>query len=440
MLFAAIGLQLVLSVSTFFIYYITTDNNVAEGSLNAVIAPVLSADIIHTIAPWLLFLYTLAIVYKLIAAVYTWTVFRRHYKTGLVKPAVELRLFTTAKAHHLGIKRKVSLWLSSTVHTPVTFGFFRPIILLPVSLANSISLQQAETLILHELSHIRVNDYLLNWFLVVAETVFFYNPFVLAFCKAIRMEREKSCDATVITFNYPAALYAETLLQAERIKKLVPAFQLAAVAKKKQLLQRIQFFTNDANFTGKKQNRMIAPLLGAFIALLFLAVVFVNLPVTKKETGIAAITPASIGYPPPVADNTELHTPIVNTSFTDMITANADKIAAAVMKHQPEIDKQLKELEPMLKSIQDNAAAVAEKFQQNHAMPVALTESDVEPRQIIVREEQSGSKSASVKVYEMRFENGQWVVQPEWMASVKEKIADSLRRIIDTGARILRTQ
>ena len=101
-------------------------------------------------------------------------------------------------------------------------------ILLPVALLNNINTAQAETLVLHELSHIKTNDYLLNWFLVVADTIFFYNPFVSALCRRIRIEREKYCDINVIAFAYSPALYAETLLKAERIKQMIPNFQLAA--------------------------------------------------------------------------------------------------------------------------------------------------------------------------------------------------------------------
>jgi len=53
------------------------------------------------------------------------------------------------------------------------------------------------------------------------------------------------CDMNVISFEYSPALYAETLLLAERMKRLTPVFQLAAVNRKKHLLQRIRFFTSD---------------------------------------------------------------------------------------------------------------------------------------------------------------------------------------------------
>jgi bla regulator protein BlaR1 len=441
--YVAIGTQLILSILTFFIYYINTTNNVAEHSLNALVAPLLSADITHTLAPWFFGAYITIILFKTCKAIYSWQRFKQYYKTGLEKPDIELKLFTKVKAYHLGIKREVKLWLSTNITTPVTFGFFKPVILLPVSLVNRINMEQAETLILHELSHIRINDYLLNWFLVAAETIFFFNPFVLSFCKAIRMEREKYCDTTVIEFNYPATLYAETLLQAERVKQLIPGFQLAAVNKKKQLLQRIQFFTNERNFSGKKQNRLIVPLLSAFILIAFTASLFFHLPVVSKDTVVTATALPAIVDEPVVA-NTELPAVIETASLQEEISKNAQKIADVVIKSQPLVEKKLKALQPLLESLQQNAAAIAENAQQNFVMPVVQTENDAPIQQIVVKEEQSGSKSASVKVYQMHFANGQWVVIPEWMASAKDKLADSLRKALDTGAgvnvRVLTTQ
>jgi len=236
-LFTAIAAQLVLFGITFSIYFFDT---APLSKLTAVLEPIttyLNSSNTQWLTPWIFGLYILIIFYKLAKAIYTWLYFKQQYKSGLQKPAVDLKLFTELKALQFGIKRKVQLWLSSSVNTPITFGFFRPVILLPVALVNHISTQQAETLILHELTHIRTNDYLLNWILIITESIFFFNPFVLNLCKKIRLEREKNCDLQVMSFQYSPALYAQTLLQAERMKQLVPSFQLAAVNKKKHLFK-----------------------------------------------------------------------------------------------------------------------------------------------------------------------------------------------------------
>src|SRR5262249_18703553 len=153
---------------------------------------------------------------------------------------LDMKLFTQEKAFQFGINKKVAVWLSNSINTPLTFGFLKPVILLPVALMNNISTKQAETLIIHELVHIKMNDFLLNWFMIAAETIFFFNPFVAFICKRIRLEREQHCDVSVIAFNYQPALYAEALLKAEQIKRMIPDLQLAAVSTRKQLLHRIQ--------------------------------------------------------------------------------------------------------------------------------------------------------------------------------------------------------
>jgi len=265
----------------------------------------------------------------------------------LEKPGIDLKLFTKVKAHHLGIKRKITLWLSNSISTPVTFGFFKPVILLPVTLVNQISAQQAETLILHELSHIKVNDYLLNWFLLAAENIFFFNPFVLAFCKKIKLEREKYCDSNVLAFNYPVMLYAETLLQAERIKQLMPAFQLAAVNSKKQLLHRIQFFTAEDNSGYKKRSNLFAGLISGAVVIAFISALFFNLPVTATKT-----TEKIVVNDVAVVSNENEFAKFVNTTIPADVMDKVNKVVAEVQKRQPEIDAQVKKLQPYIQTIQ----------------------------------------------------------------------------------------
>jgi len=74
---------------------------------------------------------------------------------------------------------------------------------------------------------------------------------------------------------------------------------------------------------------------------------------------------------------------------------------------------------------------VAEENQLDIAtvIPVSIKENDA-ARQIIIKEESSGS--SSVKVYYLSFENGQWVLQPEWIVTAKEIMIDSLSGKIDS--------
>jgi beta-lactamase regulating signal transducer with metallopeptidase domain len=428
-LFILLLTQTVFSLTTFSIYYFDAENTFTANYIGEAVNGIFSKNMLSAYTPWLCSLYIIAVSYKIIKAIYEWRHFKKLHYAGLQKPSVDLKLFTALKANHFGIKRKVQLWFSNTINAPVTFGFLKPVILLPVALVNQINIQQAETLILHELTHIKANDYLLNWFLIMAENIFFFNPFIILICKKIRLEREKYCDSNVIAFQYSPILYAETLLQAQYLQQYIPQYQLAAVTGKKQLLKRMNFFTNSKNFTHQKTNRLIFPLFTFLLVCTVASALFFQ---NKITTAIKPVVPAAIIMPVAETDN-ELNIPaFVNNIIENLSDENLKKIQASVEKQQPIIEKHLKQLEPLLKSIQEKAAILAEQMDENFVTPVALKENDA-TRQIIIKEEQSGSKNATVKVYTVSFINGEWVLIPEWMLAAKEVNSDTLDNKIDTS-------
>jgi beta-lactamase regulating signal transducer with metallopeptidase domain len=422
-LYLTLAAQLVLFFCTFLLYFFSAGGIVSFAGMLQSINDSFASETLKLATPWIFGLYIFVIAFKLVKAVYSWYYFKLQCKTGLQKPAVELKLFTELKAYQFGIKRKVKLWLSLSVQTPVTFGYFKPIILLPVALVSRISTQQAETLILHELTHIRTNDYLLNWFLISAETIFFFNPFITGLCKKIKLEREKHCDISVISFEYSPVLYAETLLQAERIKQLIPNFQLAAVDKKKHLLQRIQFFTNDKIINKTLRFNIVAPVVGLLLlSMLSAAILFQSQKITgQMESG------TDLHYLPVdnnIIANTEISTPIFADKIKAEQVAKAQELPESVIKQKDIIEPQtVSESEPQ--TIEEPAISADPNF----ARPVTTKENDA-ARQIIVTEE--GSGSASVKTYYLSFENGKWILQPEWVISAKEVMLDSLSRKMDS--------
>jgi cysteinyl-tRNA synthetase len=124
----------------------------------------------------------------------------------------------------------------------------------------------------------------------------------------------------------------------------------------------------------------------------------------------------------------------VNTILENLTDENLKKIETAVEKQKPLIEKQLKNLEPFIKSVQEKAEEFAQQFDNNIVTPVAFKEiNGTNTKQVIVKEEQSGSKNATVKVYTLSLVNGEWIVLPEWMLAAKEMPADSLHILIDTS-------
>jgi beta-lactamase regulating signal transducer with metallopeptidase domain len=143
-------------------------------------------------------------------------------------------------AARLQIPRKVKLLISRHVQVPVMLGFIKPLILLPVAMVNNLTEAQLEAVLLHELAHIKRNDYLLNIFQSIVETILFFNPFVWLISKIIRMEREHCCDDLVIASTVQPLQYAHALVALEEYRLTANRLTMAAADSKQHLFHRIK--------------------------------------------------------------------------------------------------------------------------------------------------------------------------------------------------------
>lgn len=157
---------------------------------------------------------------------------------GLRRINIDTRLFIKRTALNLGISRPVKAWISEFITTPATVGFLKPVILIPLAAINHLSPQQLETILLHELAHIKRNDYLLNLLVSFVKSLFYFNPFVKAFSRIIEKERELSCDELVLQFQYNSSDYATALLMLE--KEQQKALAVSATGHASDLIHRVE--------------------------------------------------------------------------------------------------------------------------------------------------------------------------------------------------------
>lgn len=118
----------------------------------------------------------------------------------------------------LGIVSTIRIYISDKVVIPCTVGFIKPIIYIPTALVNQLTVAQVEAIILHELAHIKRNDYLFNIIQRVMEMTLFFNPFSWLISRMIRREREFCCDEEVVTKSNYSSAYARALLLLEENK------------------------------------------------------------------------------------------------------------------------------------------------------------------------------------------------------------------------------
>lgn len=144
----------------------------------------------------------------------------------------------------MGISRVIIFVKSAKVYVPTVVGYLNPMILLPASVLSQFTPQQLEAIIIHELAHIRRNDYVVNMLVVSIETILFFNPFVWLAGRSIDTERENACDDLVLELTGHPLDYALTLLELEKVKKQDQLLSMAITGKSYSLLNRIKRITN----------------------------------------------------------------------------------------------------------------------------------------------------------------------------------------------------
>ncbi len=410
--------QLFFSVLTFISYF--QDSSILafqwiETGIQSVLPP---TDAFQLYAPWIAGIYTGVLLIKVIQLAYHWKQLQNLYKGNRIKPGIDTRLFTKVKAAEFGIKRKVSVWLSHSISTPLTFGFFKPVILLPVALLNHLSIEETEALIIHELTHIKHNDYLLNIFMLFCEMIFFFNPAVRFILQKIRLEREKNCDVQVLHFRYQAIQYAEALLKAARLSSKTNILQLSAVFKNRQLLQRIRFFTDHQNLAFK---RKLHPAWHIGFLIPFLVInlaVWCSLPLNKSTA-------------PEVNMWEEPYQQILSHTIQQVGAVQAHLENKVISELQKQISSTQEAINELNIAPVDDPSPVEEEetLHENFAIPAAGIETDP-GKEFLISEENSETGMTITKSYKMTWINNTWKPVLQWMISETRPLHDSLQTML----------
>lgn len=145
-------------------------------------------------------------------------------KTSVDDMSPSLIMCIQEVAKRLNISRCIPLRSSTKVLVPCVVGVFKPVVLMPVAIANQLNIQQLEAIIAHELAHIKRNDYLIGMLQSLIKVVYFFNPFMLYVSSFIDRERENICDDLAVTVCGDKVLYSRSL---EAIARLSESSNLA---------------------------------------------------------------------------------------------------------------------------------------------------------------------------------------------------------------------
>jgi beta-lactamase regulating signal transducer with metallopeptidase domain len=207
----------------------------------------------------------------------------RNYK--IYEPDNHWKAKVKSLCKDLGITRPLLLLQSEIVKIPVVVGFLKPVILVPIGLLSHLSPGQVETILLHELAHIRRKDYLVNLLQSITETFFFFNPAVLWLSSLIREEREACCDDIVMKHTTNKRGYLEALVSFQEHNLASHGYAMALGGKRAYLYNRVKRMVTNEN---KKLNNMEK----AILVLGVLSITAFGF-ISKKEASVKNITSVS---------------------------------------------------------------------------------------------------------------------------------------------------
>ncbi len=296
-------------------------------------------------------LYLVLLVIPLVHFVRNYRYVRVIRQYGLSKADVQWKLFVKRVAAQMGIKKPVHIWVSELITSPVTIGYLKPIILVPLAAVNHLSPQQLEAVLLHELAHIRRYDYFINLIIKFIQAILYFNPFVKAFVQIVEREREKSCDEIVVQFQYDPYGYATALLELEKNNHQPKPLALAAAGKKNDLLHRIEWIMGVKKKPVVSFNKLAGMFAGLLCIIALNALVILSKP--AKETDRKSASFATLSSPfyfftgdgdagaPMMAAETTTDKIIENEAAEENTTEIAEAAGTAEAESLPDLEQKI---------------------------------------------------------------------------------------------------
>lgn len=206
---------------------------------------------------------------------------------GLTQPDHSWQLPLRQWSEKLNLKSIPALFESSLVSSPVTFGYLKPVILVPLGMLAHMPTEQLEAIIIHELMHIRNADYLTNLFLSLVGILLFFNPVVWWLSRIARREMEHRCDDMALNLTGNRKAYAYALISLEEVhNNKTPALTMSMAAKTSHLTTRINRLFNQPKYKTMTYTKSIVTMTVLLVSALLFAF---TLPASleKSERGIS---------------------------------------------------------------------------------------------------------------------------------------------------------
>ena len=123
--------------------------------------------------------------------------------------------------------------MSASEHTriePGVFGVVKPVLILPAGITDRLTPAQLESVIAHELCHVRRRDNLTAAIHMAVEVIFWFHPLVWWLRTRLVEERERACDEEVLKMASEPQVYAEAILNVCKLYVSAPLVCVSGIA------------------------------------------------------------------------------------------------------------------------------------------------------------------------------------------------------------------
>ncbi len=199
----------------------------ADGVVSETVPRVSATSLSLDALPWLVEAWLFGVAFFSLRSAGGFLVLERERRRQSTPPSARVLEMCRTLQHKLRLERTIRYCECKWMQAPAVIGWFRPIVLLPATALTGLSEEQLQSVIAHELAHIRRLDPFVNLFQIVVETLLFYHPAVWWLNRRIRAEREHCCDDVAVSLCHNPVEYARALTLMEQWRS-APVLAMAA--------------------------------------------------------------------------------------------------------------------------------------------------------------------------------------------------------------------
>jgi bla regulator protein BlaR1 len=169
---------------------------------------------------------------------------------------------------------RIRIMSSPALIEPGIFGIFRPVLLLPEGIADRLTPAQLQSILAHELCHVKRRDNLAAAIHMIVEAAFWFHPLVWWIGARLVEERERACDEEVLLRGSEPSVYAESILQVCKFYLESPLKCVAGVTGSdlKKRIESIMSGLPGRSLTPVRKLMLIAASIGAIAGPVFVGI------------------------------------------------------------------------------------------------------------------------------------------------------------------------